>query len=506
MAPDNPIRKWLSRGQFCYLVEIVASRRSQESEFLDLASQLASIPGVVGGSITNFAGGAIGHDPVPVGAAVLTRGLTPNVHLTCVRHDRNSLRRMLNNLRELGIENVFAMTGDFPKSDPSAAVFDLDSVQLVRMIDELRQSGSPYWIAVAVSPFKYREPDCVYQYLKLEKKIAAGANYAITQLGYDVLKFRELKRYLGDHVGSFPVLGNVYVLNARSAQKMGTGAIPGCWVSPKLHRIVKAESEEQDKGLLARLERAARMAAVLRGLGYAGAYLGGTHKASDIRWIIEREKQIQHRWEEFAEELSFPPERPFYLYKSERSPVARRGIVPRALDTLAKLFPVSKNNALRRLCTAIFRWMDRRPFLAQRLERVEFAIKSPLFGCQACGNCVLSYTEYVCPQTCPKQMRNGPCGGANNDSTCEVVEKPCVWVSVYQRAQAGQKLGDLAVYIPPPNRDLSGTCSWINYFLDRDCRPGTSHQSPKQSCGAARKEPPARAIPAEKSETVSGLK
>ena len=95
----------------------------------------------------------------------------------------------------------------------------------------------------------------MYQYLKLQKKIAAGANYAITQLGYDAGKFRELKLYLDDNIGTFPVLGNVYVLNSRVAQKMAKGDLAGCWVSPKLQNILKTESQEADKGLMARLER-----------------------------------------------------------------------------------------------------------------------------------------------------------------------------------------------------------------------------------------------------------
>ena len=194
LSSPNPIREALTKAQFCYMVEIAATRRSQEAQLLDVASQLAQISEVAGGSITNNAGGALGHDPVRIGAGVQARGLTPNIHITCVRHDRNALRKMLEDLHSLEIENVFAMTGDFPKSDPEARVFDLDSVQLVHMIDELRQAGKPYWIAVAVSPFKYAEADCAYQYLKLKKKIAAGANCAITQLGYDAGKFRELER------------------------------------------------------------------------------------------------------------------------------------------------------------------------------------------------------------------------------------------------------------------------------------------------------------------------
>ena len=115
-------------------------------------------------------------------------------------------------------------------------------------------------------------------------------------------------------------------------------------------------------------------------------------------------------------------------------------------------------------------WIDRRPILARALERVELAVKRPAFGCQACGNCVLGHMDYVCPQTCPKQMRNGPCGGTDT-GRCEVVDPPCIWVSVWERASTAARLDDLRAYIPPPDRSLRGTSSWINYFLDRDSRP-----------------------------------
>ena len=503
MSSPNRIREGLTKGEFCYLVEIAATHRSQEAQLLDVATQLTHISEVVGGSVTNNAGGVPGHDPVRIGAAVQARGLTPNVHVTCVRHDRNGLRKMLEDIRSLEIENVFAMTGDFPKSDAAGGVFDLDSVQLVQMIDGLRQAGNSYWIAVAVSPFKYAEPDCVFQYLKLKKKIAAGANYAITQLGYDAQKFRELKHYLDDNIGPFPVLGNVYVLSGRVAEKMGNGDLPGCWVSPKLQTILKTESKDADKGLMARLERAARMVAILRGLGYAGAYLGGTHNAGDIRWIIRRAESLQPRWEELAGELNFAPKRAFYLYKSNTPASASRGIVPRLLDTMVNLFPVNRDSGLRRLLAKIFGWIDRKPALAHTLERFEAAIKSPLFGCESCGNCVLGCMEYVCPQTCPKQMRNGPCGGANHHGTCEVDEKPCIWASVYERAKAANEVDRLSAYIPPPDRSLKGTSSWINYFLNRDVRPGNSHSlillPGIKPAAKINLESPVKTAPAEKS-------
>src|SRR5262249_51856276 len=170
MASPNPLREALSGGKFCYVVELVASRLTREARLLEVASKLAQVPGVVAGSITSYAGGALGHDPVRVGTAARARGLMPNIHFACGGRDRTAAWKMLEDLSALGIENVLALTGDYPKTterQPPEALFDLDSVQLVRLIDEARQRGMPFWISVAVSPFKYTEADCAYQYLKL---------------------------------------------------------------------------------------------------------------------------------------------------------------------------------------------------------------------------------------------------------------------------------------------------------------------------------------------------
>jgi methylenetetrahydrofolate reductase (NADPH) len=401
------------------------------------------------------------------------RRLTPNIHLTCVNRSLNEINRALADLNALGIENVFALTGDYPKSGdaPGASPnFAMDSVQLVRLMDQMRQRGMPFWISVAVSPFKYTEADCAYQYLKLEKKVAVGADCAITQLGFDALKFREVKRYVDKRNIKIPLLGNVYILSAKAAEKMSKGEPPGCWVSPELLARIREEANAPDGGRALRLERAARMVAILRGLGYAGAYLGGNHQAESIRWIIRRSEALAPRWEEFAEELAWAPKNGFYFHETPGAAANSRGVVSWFLDAMSRLFPVNGPGRLRDFLTGILGWFDRRPVAVRALERIEYAIKAPLFGCEACGNCVLSHMEYVCPQTCPKNMRNGPCGGTFN-GRCEVVDKPCIWVSVYDRAKATGRMQELRTYVPPRNTALQGTSSWINYFLNRDSRP-----------------------------------
>ena len=297
---------------------------------------------------------------------------------------------------------------------------------------------------------------------------------AITQLGWDARKFIELKRYLDERGLSVPLIGGIYVLDLRAAKKMSRGEPPGCWASPALVEQVTKESEAPDGGLAARLERASRTAVVLAGLGYAGAYIGGVHEVEHVNTIIRRAGELAPRWKEFVGDLQFGDRAGFYLYETP-APKRRLPIVPAALDALGKMLPVPwakspRETWLRRQIRSFFGWADRHG-MNETIERVEYVVKRPAFGCEECGNCVLGHMEYVCPQTCPKQMRNGPCGGTYL-GRCEVVDKPCIWVEVMERAEATDNLAGLKTFIPAPDRTLKGTSSWINFYLGRDSRPG----------------------------------
>jgi methylenetetrahydrofolate reductase (NADPH) len=486
MASANPLREALAAGRFCYMVEMVASASMAESKLWEIAAGIAQIPEVVGAGITSYAGGSAGHDPIRVAAGAKAQGLNPNVHLTCVNREPHDIQNALNEIIGLGIENVFAISGDYPKGAPLGTVgFACDSVQLVEAISEVRIArGWPFLISVAISPFKYTEADCVYQYLKLEKKISAGADFAITQLGFDSRKFRELKRYLDERHLKTPLMGNVYVLPPKAAERMSKGEPPGCWVSPELLTRIQAEAKAEDKGMAARLERAAQMAAILRGLGYAGAYIGGTHDPERIRWIIQRADELAPRWEELAEEISYGEKGGFYLYETPKHAPKPRGFTQKLYDVIE---PANTPRPLRKALAGVLGWVDRSPALAHALEKAELAFKEPAFGCQACGNCVLGLMEYVCPMTCPKNMRNGPCGGTFREQ-CEVIpEQKCIWVEVYDRAEAAHRVDELKTFIPPRNRALQGTSSYINYFLDRDSRPG--HELPLINISNVNAEP-----------------
>ena len=71
--------------------------------------------------------------------------------------------------------------------------------------------------------------------------------------------------------------------------------------------------------------------------------------------------------------------------------------------------------------------------------------------CRACGNCILADTGGVCPITrCPKQIRNGPCGGTVKGK-CEVggYTKPCAWMDIYERLKSIDRLDLFENFHPP---------------------------------------------------------
>jgi len=76
--------------------------------------------------------------------------------------------------------------------------------------------------------------------------------------------------------------------------------------------------------------------------------------------------------------------------------------------------------------------------------------------CVGCGNCVLEYTGGLCPITrCPKQLFNGPCGGAE-DGMCEVdTSIPCVWTKIWDNSDNLDLMDSLMEFRPPQDWSTS---------------------------------------------------
>ncbi|MGN0962039.1 MAG: methylenetetrahydrofolate reductase C-terminal domain-containing protein, partial [Clostridia bacterium] len=103
-------------------------------------------------------------------------------------------------------------------------------------------------------------------------------------------------------------------------------------------------------------------------------------------------------------------------------------------------------------------------------RNVEKALRAGILHCRDCGDCALPFTDFICPMTqCPKEQRNGPCGGSRN-GYCELYpnKRPCIYVTAYDRLKARNKTDLLRVKVDPPSCSLYGTSELHNFFTGKD--------------------------------------
>jgi hypothetical protein len=119
------------------------------------------------------------------------------------------------------------------------------------------------------------------------------------------------------------------------------------------------------------------------------------------------------------------------------------------------------------------RWLQPGGAVEQAFVIGESLTKGPVFDCRMCGQCILHQTGMTCPMTCPKEMRNGPCGGVRPDGGCEVrPDMTCVWLQAWQRSKSMARFGREILHVQPPvDRRLEDTSAWINEFAGRTGEP-----------------------------------
>lgn len=500
---DNTFRQRLTEGRFVYSAELVLGGDHSVPEFerfIDEAGAGCGDIRVI--SVTDLPGGRPALPPEFVVEAIRDRGLTPVAHITGKDGNRNFLEGRLHGLAGLGVENILALTGDAPGAGfegRAKPVYDLDSVLLLQLIDTLRagqgtgetqQTMTPFdfYPGAVVNPYKVREPDQMMQYYKLELKIASGARFIITQLGYNLRKLYELKQYMNrEGLGDIPVIPSVYVTTAKIGLMMQRGEIPGCVVSDALISRLEGEKKPQ------RLERAALMAAAVKSLGFAGAHIGGFGlKYRDFMDIIERADAIGETWKGRLDELIFEYPEEFYLLPPDGNGLSDDN-GPYRVGQTDHVLPWPQRMCLSANRQLIADDASGARFLRTRLGAQETPpedeawrhgfwynlltlarhFKQRELGCVGCGDCIQDHLTYAgCSMgRCYKELRNGPCGGSRPDGTCEVNPgQACVWTLAYQNTLAAMQDPKKFAHtlIPPRDWSLNRTDSMANRIVGID--------------------------------------
>jgi 5,10-methylenetetrahydrofolate reductase len=185
------------------------------------------------------------------------RGLDPVLQMTCRDRNRLAMQSDLLGAASFGITEVLALTGDHVVvgDHPTAkAVFDLESVQLLEVIDSLNSGtdlagkelhGTPEFFpgAVVTPDANPIEP----QLAKFEKKVRAGAQYFQTQAVYDVGAFRQFMDYARGF--DVKVLAGIVVLRSAGMARFMNKNIPGIRVPNAIIEEIEASSDPVDAGI-----------------------------------------------------------------------------------------------------------------------------------------------------------------------------------------------------------------------------------------------------------------
>lgn len=477
------------------------AREAAQEKALEQAGQAAAGKQIIALTVTDNPGGNPAMSAAFMGGEILKLGGEPLVHFTCKDKNRNQIESELYALDRMGVRNLLVMSGDYPVTGfqgRPAPVFDLDPIHTLQLITEMNQGleypgikgtikhkTADFFPGAVVSHFKATEAEQMAQYFKLKKKVAAGARFIVTQLGYDARKFQEVLLFMQQNDLKVPLVGNIYILPYGTAKMMNGGDLPGCVVPDKLLAELDAERNAPDKGQAARILRAARMYAIMKGLGFSGVHVGGHNiRYEQVIEIIRQGEALAPQWSDLTRYFDFPIPGGFYYF--ERDPgtgLNRKGTAlrqERQLDFSPEvmycfsrifhqlLFEPEKNfyGLMRGIC---------RKLAGTKMEglfhKLEHLTKALLFDCRDCGDCALIDLAYLCPMSqCPKNQRNGACGGSFA-GWCEVHpgKKKCVYVRAYARLKKYREENTLDKdCIPPCNWDFYQTSSWINFYLERD--------------------------------------
>jgi methylenetetrahydrofolate reductase (NADPH) len=428
---------------------------------------------------------------------ILNAGGEPIVSLALTFDNRDEATAKLQKYWRTGVKQFLFVTGDYPAMDGNRRaqpVFDLDSVQMLMLLNEPgRSTGHEDFLVsarenivkgCAVSPFKTSESEQVWQYEKLKRKISVGADFAITQLGYDIRKYDELLKFCALHKITAPLVANIPITDQHTVKLIQERTIPGVRMPGRLLNSLNLEEPDSQGAREKSFTRAAKILSVLQGIGYHGVLINSCSSGfSEVKKTLDQAGELQSGWQGFLDELDYEDSSFYYFQKGSQQGLNSNQPIP----VTPKHFPSPlysfgyfvdwlvyvPQGPLFKITGQFCHFCDGRRFWYAFIWLQEYLPKRILYGCKMCGDCLLYACGFLCYRSgCPKKMANGPCGGSV-DGYCEVFpnKKLCFWVKVYNNMKgAKQHVTYVAPPIPARDITLDRTCSWVNFFLGRDHR------------------------------------
>ena len=246
------LKEAIKSNKFIVTAEIAPPKGVDIEELLERAEILRGIVDAI--NVTDNQRAVMRLSSISFCAKLAEKGFDPILQMTC--RDKNALALQSDVLGAyvLGIRNILALSGDYPnKSDQPGVkpVFDLDSVQLIKMIRTM-ESGKDlgeneiegefsFCVGAIVTP----EADPLEpQLLKFRKKIIAGAEFIQTQAIYDLDKFRKFMDTVQGIKNQAKILAGIVLLTSAGMAKYMNENVPGVTVPQNFIDELKAVQKE----------------------------------------------------------------------------------------------------------------------------------------------------------------------------------------------------------------------------------------------------------------------
>ncbi len=264
MGEKSNLQKILAAGNFSVTAEI-GPPVSADAEFV--AQKARALKGFIdAANVTDNQTAIVRMSSIAASCLSFREGIEPVVQMTCRDRNRLAIQSDLLGAYALGLKNLLCLSGDhqsFGNHPQAKNVYDIDSIQLIQAFKKMKdekvliggnatKKPAEFFLGATANPFADPEE---LQFIRLQKKIAAGAEFIQTQAIYDMEKFiqwMEKVRAAGLHKKAYILAGILVNKSLRSLEM--TKKVAGMRVPDIFIERMKAASSKEEEGFKIALE------------------------------------------------------------------------------------------------------------------------------------------------------------------------------------------------------------------------------------------------------------
>jgi 5,10-methylenetetrahydrofolate reductase len=433
---NRAVRQHLHDGDFSLIVEMPLPAKEQPFQLsmlpaTELAGYAAEEPRITALAITEgFSVGVERHDLERVIARLrefTDKEIIPAVVGRGLSEER--LKGALADLDSAGIATALAVTGFAAPSARRANGRVGEYMESTRILCEVRKHVPDILRGATVNPFKYNVSDAYLQYYKMVRKINAGADFLVTEAGWDARKHQELQWYLQQRGLATPIIARLRAVRSDDVVGIIDGKAPGQTLSREYATMLQREAALGDQqAFAAQLRRLALLAAGCKIFGYSGVQIAGVLDVEKMSALIDHIHDTFEElpdygtwlraWNDFHNRVEPAPyPHNYYLYRNLLDGEGPDYAAGRAKASKQRL---PKPAFRQKLAYTAGRALS----LHRRNGPLTAPLKRILCGAADAG-WQLEKTFYQAASGCPKGLEDGACGGSRPDGSCELGQGPC---------------------------------------------------------------------------------